>query len=193
MKPLHLILFILAFLSCSAPTYKNPHVTIETKFGDIEIELYPDKAPKTVAAFLSFIDSGFYKNSSFYRVLSTENQPMGGNAAELIQGGLYKSENRRDYLKGIPHENTRQTGLLHENGTISLARQQPGSGNTEFFICIGKQSCFDYGGQCNADGQGYAAFGKVVKGMDVVYKIYGAPAEDQAFEPAVPIYNITHP
>jgi peptidyl-prolyl cis-trans isomerase A (cyclophilin A) len=73
---------------------------------------------------------------------------------------------------------------------ISLARLEPGTASTEFFICIGKQSGFDYGGENNPDGQGYAAFGKVIKGMEVVRKIYNRPEDEQAFTPPVSIYDI---
>jgi peptidyl-prolyl cis-trans isomerase A (cyclophilin A) len=165
-------------------------VTIVTRLGDIEVLLYPDKAPQSVAAFLSYVDSGYYNNSSFYRILSRDNQPMGAATAELIQGGVYKSGKNRSYLKGIPHEPTSITGLKHENGTISLARDAPGTATTEFFICIGDNREFDYGGKSNPDGQGYAAFGKVVKGMDVVNRIYNRPENNQQFTPPVTIIKI---
>lgn len=176
-------------MACT-PAYKNPHIVIQSQYGDIEVELYPDKAPKSVAAILSYVDAGYYKNSTFYRILSLDNQPMGSNASELIQGGLWANKHRKDSLPGIPHETTKQTGLLHENGTISLARQEPGTATTEFFICIGKQPGFDYGGENNPDKQGYAAFGKVVEGMDVVLKIYARPEENQFFDPVVKISDI---
>ena len=115
---------------------------------------------------------------------------MGTNATELIQGGLWATGKRRDSLTGIPHEPTSQTGILHEDGTISLARQEPGTATTEFFICIGKQPGFDYGGNANSDGQGYAAFGRVVKGMDILKKIYEKPEENQYFKPPVKIRKI---
>ena len=184
-----LLMNVITWQSCK-PTYKNPHIIIESQYGDIEVELFPDKAPKSVAAFLSYIDSGYYKSSSFYRVLSLDNQPMGSNASELIQGGLWANKHHRDSLPGIPHETTKQTGILHENGTISLARQEPGTATTEFFICIGKQPGFDYGGENNPDKQGYAAFGRVVKGMDIVLKIYNRPEENQYFDPPVGISTI---
>lgn len=184
------IFFLLLAVGCS-PTYKNPHVVIETKYGDIEVELYPDKAPKSVSAFLSYIDSGYYKNAAFYRVLRDDEQPMDAPKAELIQGGIWKTNYRLSAsLPGIPHETTKQTGLLHKNGVISLARQAPGTANTEFFICVGDQPGFDYGGANNADGQGYAAFGKVVKGMDVVRSIYDAPEEDGELDPLIYIYRM---
>ena len=179
---------LVTIYSCSN-NYKNPHVRIETRLGDIEIELYPEQAPQTVAAFLSYIDSGFYKDASFYRVLNTDNQSMDAEKAELIQGGLYRSKIRPN-LKGIPHETTDKTRILHKNGTISLARLEPGSATTEFFICIDDQPGFDFGGENNPDKQGYAAFGKVVKGMDVVMKIYGRNESNQYFDPPIDIYKI---
>ena len=93
-------------------------------------------------------------------------------------------------LQPIPHESTKQTGLTHEDGTISFARFEPGSARTEFFICLDAQPGFDYGGKNNPDLQGYAAFGKVVAGMDIVKTIYNRPEYDQALDPPVFIYNI---
>jgi peptidyl-prolyl cis-trans isomerase A (cyclophilin A) len=184
------IIICCAILSCT-PKYKYPRVKIETKFGDIEVELYADKAPKSVAAFLSYIDSGYYKNASFYRVLNDDNQPSDADKSELIQGGIWKTNYALSAsLPGIAHESTKQTGILHKNGTISLARQAAGTANTEFFICVGDQPGFDYGGTNNADGLGYAAFGRVVKGMDVVKSIYDAPENEQSFDPQIDIYNI---
>jgi peptidyl-prolyl cis-trans isomerase A (cyclophilin A) len=179
------------FLSCAGAKYDNPHIEIQTRLGDIEIELFPDKAPKTVHAFLSYVDSGFYKNTTFYRVLNTENQPSDSYKAELIQGGLWKTQYKRSAnLKGIPHETTKQTGILHADGVISLARQEPGTGTTEFFICIGDQPGFNYEGNNNPDKQGYAAFGKVVKGMEIIRRIYRQPEDEQSFDPPIDIYNI---
>lgn len=186
-----LIVFICIMVACSSPKYKNPHVVIETKYGDIEVELYPDHAPKTVAAFLSYIDSGYYKNATFYRVLRDDEQPTDAPKAELIQGGIWRTNYAlSEKVPGIMHEPTNQTKILHTNGTISLARQAPGTANTEFFICVGDQHGFDYGGANNADGQGYAAFGKVVKGMDVVKRIYNAPENDGEFDPIIYINKI---
>jgi peptidyl-prolyl cis-trans isomerase A (cyclophilin A) len=158
--------------------------------GDIEVELYEDKAPRSVAAFLRHVDSGYYKNATFYRVLSEDNQPMGVPKSELIQGGLWASKKRIDSIPGVMHENTRLTGLSHLDGTMSLARQDTGTATTEFFICIGDQPGFDYGGENNPDGQGYAAFGRVVKGMKVVKFIYRQNETDQYFRPPVIINNI---
>lgn len=178
-------------MAACSPHYKNPHVLIETISGDIEVELFPDQAPKSVAAFLSYVDSGYYKNTNFYRVLSDNNQPSDAYRSKLIQGGLWKSKYKLSAsLPGIPHETTQQTKLTHTDGTVSLARMAPGTATTEFFICVGDQHGFDYGGSNNPDGQGYAAFGRVVKGMKVVQEIYGAPEDDQSFTPPVEIFNI---
>ncbi len=185
------IAFICLITACSSPKYKNPHVVIETNFGDIEVELYPDQAPKTVAAFLSYIDSGYYEKAAFYRVLRDDEQPSDAPKAELIQGGIWKTNYKlAATIPGIPHEPTNQTKILHTDGTISLARAAPGTGNTEFFICVGDQPGFNYGGANNPDGQGYAAFGKVVKGMNVVRSIYNAPETDGEFDPVIYINKI---
>lgn len=192
MKKNHFVLVLLIlFACCKQKNSTTPHIEIQTARGNIEIELYPLKAPKTVAAFLSYIDSGFYNNSNFYRVLSDENQPSNATKTELIQGGIWRSKNKiASQLPGIPHETTQQTGILHTDGAISLARLAPGTAGAEFFICIGKQPGLDYGGENIADKQGYAAFGKVVKGMDIVRKIYRQNEEDQYFDPPVAIFNI---
>ena len=185
-----IVVLSIIFTSCSSSENRNTHIEIRTKVGNIEVELYEDKAPQTVRAILSYIDSGFYKDASFYRVLNMDNQPSDAPKAELIQGGLWNKKGRRDSTPGIPHESTRQTGVLHTDGAVSLARQEPGTANTEFFICVGDQPGFNYGGENNPDGQGYAAFGKVIKGMDIVRRIYSMPEEEQYFDPVVPIYNI---
>lgn len=192
MKYLRTIIPLLfLFFGCKQKNSNTPHIEIQTEKGDIEIELYPQKAPKTVAAFLSYVDSGYYNNSSFYRVLNDENQPSNAPKTELIQGGIWKTKNNiASKLPGIPHETTQQTGILHSDGVISLARTEPGTATTEFFICIGKQPGLDYGGENIADRQGYATFGVVVRGMDVVRKIYRQREEDQYFDPPVAIYSI---
>jgi peptidyl-prolyl cis-trans isomerase A (cyclophilin A) len=178
------------FLSCRQPKPLHPHVIFQSRLGDIEVELYEDKAPLSVAAFLRCVDSGYYKNASFYRVLSEDNQPIGVPKAELIQGGMWASKKRLDSIPAIPHESTQATGLSHLDGTLSLARQDTGTATTEFFICIGDQPGFNYGGENNPDGQGYAAFGRVVKGMKVAKFIYVQNETDQYFRPPVIINNI---
>ena len=179
------------FASCSGSDGKIPHIEIQTKFGDIKLELYADKAPKSVAAFLKNIDSGYYMKASFYRVLNDENQPSDAPKSQLIQGGIWKANYKLSAgASRIPHETTDETKILHKDGVISFARREPGTAGTEFFICIGDQPGLDYGGENNPDKQGYAAFGKVVEGKDVLRKIYNAPESDQAFDPPVVIFKI---
>ncbi len=186
-----LLIIMCISISCTQTKYKEPTVKIETNFGDILVELYPEKAPKTVAAFLSYVDSGLYKGSSFYRVLKEEDQPSNAFKSQLIQGGIWQTKNKVQMsLKGVPHETTKQTSILHENGTISLARTEPGTASSEFFICIGNQPPYNYGGAANPDGQGFAAFGKVIKGMDVVKQIHDQPDNNTSFTPPIEIMNI---
>jgi peptidyl-prolyl cis-trans isomerase A (cyclophilin A) len=186
-----LLLFFLILTGCSQPKYNEPAIKIETNFGDIIIELYPQKAPITVKAFLSFVDSGLYKNSSFYRVLKAEDQPSSSFKTDLIQGGIWQVDYKKQMsLKGISLETTKETGLHHVDGAISLARTTANSGSSEFFICIGDQPAYDYGGKANADGLGYAVFGKVVKGMDVVRQIQSQPDNATTFTPPLLIKNI---
>lgn len=182
----------LLLVACSSTRDENrPHVLIETSAGDIEVELYADKAPQSVRAFLSYIDSGFYRNSSFYRVLNDYNQPSDAPRSQVIQGGIWKTNIRKaQQIPGIPHESTKQTGILHKNGVVSLARDKPGSAGTEFFICMGDQPGYDYGGENNPDGQGYAAIGRVINGMNIAWKIYERRADNQDFDPPISIYNI---
>jgi peptidyl-prolyl cis-trans isomerase A (cyclophilin A) len=152
--------------------------------------LYSDKAPKSVAAFLANVAAGYYKNGSFYRVLNNDNQPSDALKAELIQGGAYRSRNKLHKPPFIPHESTQQTGILHKTGVISFARLEPGTASSEFFICISDQPGFDFGGENNPDKQGYAAFGKVIEGMEVVNKIYHSRENEQSFDPPIQISNI---
>ena len=185
------VFFLALLFSSCGKKYAHPHILIETKVGDIEVEIYQDKAPETCKAFLSYIKEGLYKNSSFYRVLNRDNQASDRTKSQLIQGGIWQTNpDKLQTLKGIPHESTQRTGILHKTGTISLAREEPGTANSEFFIVIGDQPGYDSGGANNPDHLGYAAFGRVVRGMDIVLLIYNKPESGQAFNPPIPIYNI---
>ncbi len=182
-------LFILiSVVSCNYDQ-TNPHIKIETQEGDIVIELYPEQAPITVANFLQYIDENRLKEATFYRTVTPDNQPDSDIKIEVIQGGLYEDEHP-DMLPSILHETTKQTGILHKDGVISMARYGPGSATSEFFICIGDQSALDYGGMRNGDGVGFAAFGKVIEGMDVVRKIQNLPADGQYLKPRLKISSV---
>ena len=189
-----LFIIALAISGCNQTKtkYSKPTIDIETYYGDIIVELYPDKAPKTVAAFLSYVDSGYYKSTSFYRVLKKEDQAMNVGKSELIQGGLWQTRFKlQQTIPGIPLETTEQTGILHEYGVISLARNEdPNSGNTEFFICLDDEPDYDYGGDASPDKKGYVTFGKVIEGMQYVRQIHSQPDTNTTFVPPIKILNI---
>jgi len=148
-------------------------ITLSTDAGDIGIDLYLDKAPVTAGNFLALVDNGDLDGATFYRVVNPAND-KGSPTITVIQGGLGDAG---ESFETIAHETTRQTGIRHTDGVISMARGAVGTASTEFFICIGDQPGLDYGAMRNADGQGFAAFGKVVSGMDVVRKINALPAD----------------
>lgn len=168
---------------------QNPHVLIKTELGDITIEIFERQAPVTAANFLKYVDDGLFKNATFYRVVTMENQPDNDIKIEVIQGGLGFTEGSQT-LPPIEHETTDKTGILHKDGVISMARLQPGTAASEFFICVGDQPELDFGGKRNPDGQGFAAFGKVVAGMDVVRKIHTQPENGQMLVPRISISDI---
>lgn len=189
----YLFFIAIVFSACSQPKkYNKPTIDIQTYFGDIIIELYPQKAPKTVAAFLSYVDSGYYKNTSFYRVLKKEDQSMNIAKTQLIQGGLWQTNfKKQQTIPGIPLETTKQTGILHKEGVISLARNEDAnSGNTEFFICMDNEPDYDYGGDASPDKKGYVTFGKVIDGMKYVKQIHEQPDYETNLRPPIKIINI---
>jgi peptidyl-prolyl cis-trans isomerase A (cyclophilin A) len=165
------------------------YVKIKTEFGEIILELYPEQSPITVRNFLRYVDEGRYSGAAFYRVVHADNQPNNKIKVEVIQGGL-KTEKHPQALPPIPHETTVQTGILHKDGTISMARDEPGTAASEFFICIGDQPELDFGGRRNPDGQGFAAFGRVISGMDIVRKIQIQPSDKQNLTPAIDVLAV---
>jgi peptidyl-prolyl cis-trans isomerase A (cyclophilin A) len=181
-------------------TEPHPHVLLVTEKGEIEIELYPDKAPVTVANFLRYVDEGIFEHqegaqngsagATFYRVVRPDNQPGHPVPIEVIQGGLTIEDYDPRRLAPIRHESTAETGLKHLDGTFSMARNAPGSASSEFFICVGDQPELDFGGHRNPDGQGFAAFGQVVRGMDVVRAIQKLPDDNQMLVDPVEIHDI---
>lgn len=176
MKNLFKLILILA-LSINLGFKQNTiKCEIETSMGNILIALYPDKAPITVSNFLKYVDNGLYDNSSFFRVCTPENEADREIKIEVIQGG--NVEETKSYLP-IKMETTEQTGIKHLNGTISMARSEPNTATSQFFICINDQPELDYNGKRNPDGQGFAAFGNVIEGMGIVLNIQKQKDEDQ--------------
>ena len=165
------------------PPDVRPNVVLDTQAGEIEIEVYTDTAPISAADFLLHVDRGLYDGAGFYRAVRPGNDPR-GMGMSLIQGGLLSQE---PVTPSIPHERTTDTGLSNVRGTVSIARDAPGSGSAAyFFINIADNSFLDTGGIRNPDGEGYASFGRVVRGMDVVEAIQSgrtdAPTDVEAIQ-----------
>lgn len=148
-------------------------ITMTTSMGDIRIDLYADNAPVTVSNFLRLVDGGHLDGGGFYRIVSYAND-KGMPQIEVIQGGRGDAERP---FPPIDHETTEQSGILHKDGVISMARGDVGTATSEFFICIGDQPGLDYGQLRMPDEQGFAAFGIVVSGMDVVKNINSSAAD----------------
>ena len=188
MKKIFPTFLILLFTIINGSAQKKEVCIIKTTLGAITVELHPKKAPITVANFLKYVDAHLYDNTNFFRSVTLNNQPKDSVKIEVIQGGEVDSTK---VFAAIPLERTSKTGLRHKNGIISMARDKPDSATCSFFICINEQASLDYGGKRNKDGQGFAAFGKVTKGMDVVKKIQLlAPNDNQYFKPPVVILSI---
>lgn len=163
-----------------------PRVTVTTALGTFTVAVHPDRAPLTANDFLAYVDAGLLDGSSVYRIVSMANQPDTVPAKiEVVQFGLKEAR-----LPPVPHEPTSVTGLRHLDGTLSLARLAPGTGSSAFFICIGDQPSLDFGGRRNPDGQGFAAFGEVVDGMDVVRRIFAQAEPRDAMEHPIPISRV---
>jgi peptidyl-prolyl cis-trans isomerase A (cyclophilin A) len=161
-------------------------VLIQTSLGDIEVEVDRTAAPITSANFLKYVEAGRYDGGRFHRTVRLDNQPDNAVKIEVVQAGVDPRSERFDWAP-IQLERTRDTGLKHRDGTISMARDGADTATSDFFICIGDQPALDFGGKRNPDGQGFAAFGRVVRGMDVVRRIQGAPADHQALTPPIEI------
>lgn len=151
-------------------------VRIVTDSGAITVELAPDKAPVTVANFLRYVDDKRYDGGSFYRAVTLQNQLPADKQPqiEVIQGGIDADSSKR--LPPITHETNDRSGIKHTDGVISMARGAPGSATSEFFFVINNQPALDFGGKRNPDGQGFAAFGHVIDGMNVVRAIQRMPS-----------------
>jgi peptidyl-prolyl cis-trans isomerase A (cyclophilin A) len=186
-KRLVLLLAVSLFLYTSALAGATIPCLIRTAAGDFRIEVYPEKAPLTAANFLRYVDASLYDGSTFFRVLTPDNQPDNDFKIEVIQGGNVADE--KCFLP-IAHETTKMTGLRHLDGTVSMARAEPGTASCSFFICVGDQPELDWGGRRNPDGQGFAAFGRMVAGMDVVRRIQAMEKEKQYLKKPLAIISI---
>ena len=188
-----LLLVNLACLALSAapdpPASGTVRALIRTDNGDIVVEVDAARAPVTAANFLRYVDGGFYDGGRFHRTVRLSNQPGQSVKIEVIQAGVRPSREGEGFTP-IALERTSVTGLRHLDGTLSMARDGPDTATSDFFICIGEQPSLDQGGRRNPDGQGFAAFGRVVSGMDVVRKIQASPSDGQHLTPPVVIRSI---
>ena len=166
-------------------------VLVQTERGDIVLEVDMAHAPQTAANFLRYVDAGHYDGGAFHRTVKMDNQPDSPVKIEVIQAGVNR-DRAKDGFAAIPIERTSATGLRHTDGTISMARGRPDSATSDWFVCINDQPSLDFGGARNPDGQGFAAFGRVVQGMDIVRTIQRAPNTDaQRLTPPVKILKVS--
>lgn len=171
----------------AAPASDDPvRVVIETGMGAVELEIDVGRAPVTAGNFLRYVDGGHYDGGTFFRTVHGENQPDDSIRIAVIQGGR-NPDAAADPFPAIALERTSETGLRHVDGAVSMGRTGPDTATDSFFICIGDQPSLDFGGMRNPDGQGFAAFGRVIEGMDVVRAIHSAPYEAQRLTPPVRI------
>ena len=163
---------VLATLHAQA---KPVRVLVQTELGDIVVEVDQERAPVTAANFLRYVDAGHYNGGTWHRTVKMDNQPESAVKIEVMQAGV-NPEFAKSAFPPIALERTSVTGISHKDGVISMARSTPDSATSGWFICINDQPSLDFGGARNPDGQGFAAFGRVIKGMDVVRKIQSAPS-----------------
>lgn len=169
------ILSVLLSLSALASDADSESVRVRmtTDLGVVDIELNVRAAPISANNFLRLVDGGHMDGTSFYRVVSPQND-NGSPPISVIQGGNGSGDSP---FEPIAHETTRDTGLLHLDGAVSMARGDVDTASTEFFICIGAQPALDFAARRNPDGQGFAVFGYVVGGMDVARAIHQQPSD----------------
>lgn len=171
----------------SAPAAPKPvAVRLETALGDIDLEIDLAHAPLSAANFLRYVDAGRYDGGRFHRTVRPDTETRKDVPIEVVQAGVAPGQEDRDFPP-IALERTRETGLSHVDGAISMARGGPDTATSDFFLCLGDQPSLDFGGRRNPDGQGFAAFGRVVAGMDVVRRIQQSPAQAQSLTPPVAI------
>ena len=182
---------LLAGVASAQPRGALPHVVVQTELGEIEIEVESARAPVTSANFLKYVEARHFDGGTFHRTVKMDNQPDNAVKIEVIQAGVNPDKAKEGFAP-IPLERTNTTGILHKDGTVSMARGGADTATSGFFICINDQPSLDFGGMRNPDGQGFAAFGHVVRGMDVVRRIHQAPNSDaQKLTPAVKIVAVT--
>ena len=164
---------------------------VDTAMGAFVIAVDPYVAPITVANYLAYVDGAHLDGGSVYRLVTMANQPPDTRfKIEVVQWGMNLPDGKNPPFPPIAHETTRDTGMKHLDGTVSMARSAPGSAASEFFICIGDQPELDFGGRRNPDGQGFAAFGRVVKGREIVSLLHRLAQAQQFLANPIPIRQV---
>ena len=189
MIALLLALAVAAPPAAPAPPAPLPRVTLRTELGDVVVEVDLARAPVSGRNFLRYVDAGRYRGGAFHRTVTTspDNQPSNRVKIDVVQAGPAPGAD----FPPIALERTRDTGLPHVDGAISMARDGPDTATSDFFVCVGPQPELDHGGKRNPDGQGFAVFGRVVSGMEVVRRIHQAPAKGQSLQPPIRIVDAT--
>lgn len=183
---------LIAALLCShwlGASADESTVRIATAMGDIFVAVDVTHAPVSAANFLRHVDQRFYDGGMFHRTVTLDNQPDNAVKIEVVQAGINPQREHEEFAP-IALERTTSTGIRHLAGAISMARDGPDTATSDFFICLTDQPSLDFGGARNPDGQGFAAFGHVVRGMEVVRRIQQAKANGQALTPPVKILSI---
>jgi peptidyl-prolyl cis-trans isomerase A (cyclophilin A) len=152
----------------------HPVVVFETEKGTIALEVDSVRAPITAANFLRYVDGGYFDGGRVNRAVRPDNTVRRDVDIQVIQFQIDEARNGQAFPP-IPLERTSVTGVRHLDGTISMARNGPDTATGSFSIVVGDQPEMDFGGRRNPDGQGFAAFGRVVAGMDVVKAIHASP------------------
>jgi peptidyl-prolyl cis-trans isomerase A (cyclophilin A) len=183
---------VLALSACAtaAGAQDQPRVVIETDAGRMVVALDLEHAPLSVCNFLSYVTDGDYAGGSFFRtvVSATNDNP---NPIDVIQAATPRGSDD-DLRPPVSLERTRDTGLSHVAGTISMARDGPDTATSSFFIVTQDTPALDFGGARNPDGQGFAAFGRLVEGLEVARRIQAMPADaEEQLTPPVPIRTAT--
>jgi peptidyl-prolyl cis-trans isomerase A (cyclophilin A) len=186
MKPAVVLLLALALQAPSGTPL--PRVALDTEAGEIVLEIDTVRAPKTAANFLKYVDAGLYDGGRFHRTVrrDPDNQPQNDVKIDVVQAAADQARSA-EYFPRLVHEPTTETGLSHTSGAVSMARAEVNTARDQFFICVADDRELDAGGRRNPDGHGFAAFGRVVSGMDVVRKIHSEPASNQTLTPPIRI------
>jgi len=186
-------LFAVPLLACLPVLAADARIytRVDTELGAFVVAVDPAKAPITVANYLAYVDARQLDGGKVYRIVTPANQSAETkHKIEVVQWGRHQADDEQAPRPPIAHETTAMTGIKHRNGTVSMARLGPGTATAEFFICIGDQPELDFGGRRNPDGQGFAAFGQVVAGDEVVRALYGKAEAEQYIKQPIAVRSV---